>query len=233
MTEHRSKLDSPAIFCLEIFLISVACSLIGCDKPRPTAETTPNHDEAWWSYPEEIESIVPGEDSLYLVVDKGHQLPADYVPADLVTITPDIIETNKEIQVVSVLLEPLRKLNAKAQADGINLSVISGYRSYQYQEKTYQHWITYNKGDRDAADRVSARPGHSEHQLGTVVDFSTDEINHTIGDAFHRTKACAWLLENAPSFGFSLSYPKGKEHETRYSHEGWHWRFLGFRAVAL
>ena len=126
---------------------------------------------------------------------------------------------------MAVVLEPLRNSNAKAAADGVDLSVISGYRSFEYQEKTYRHWIDTNGGDRDAANRVSARPGHSEHQLGSAVDFSTAEINYGIGGRFHRTEACAWLLENAPNFGFRLSYPEGKERETRYSHEGWHWRY--------
>ena len=69
--------------------------------------------------------------------------------------------------------------------------------------------------------------GGSEHQLGTVVDFSTGEIADGIGPHFNRTKAAKWLAANARQFGFRMSYPKGKEAETGYMHEGWHWRYWG------
>lgn len=211
-----------------LMLLTASLLIVSCEKSDPIMEASPTTTlDKWWSYPESIETTIPGGEPLTLRVDKGHQLPADYVPPNLTVITPDIIPTNKEIQVMAELIEPLRELNAKAIADGVDLSVISGYRSYQYQEKTYLGWIKSNGNNRNAADKVSARPGHSEHQLGSTVDFSTAEINHGIGGRFHRTQACAWLLENAPDFGFRLSYPEGKERETRYSHEGWHWRYWG------
>ncbi|MGK0189042.1 MAG: D-alanyl-D-alanine carboxypeptidase [Verrucomicrobiales bacterium] len=214
-------------------LAAAVLLLVSCEKTTPTVKTPALSKDMWWSYPDTIEIVVPGNDPLTLRVDKGHQLPADYVPPRLTVIDASVIATNKEIQVMEDLIGPLRKLNAQAVIDGVDLSVISGYRSFDYQEKTYSGWINSNSGDRHAADKISARPGHSEHQLGSTIDFSTAEINHGIGGRFHRTRACAWLLANAPKFGFRLSYPEGKERETRYSHEGWHWRFWVDSASAL
>jgi len=186
--------------------------------------TSPSLDR-WWEYPETIVPTDVGGDPFHILVDKAHQLPPAFVPEDLAVITSDVIRTEKEIQVVRALLDPLRALARKARQDGVDLSVISGYRPYGRQEELYTSYVRARNGDRAATDQFSARPGHSEHQLGTVIDFSTSEIADGIGDHFHRTKASAWLLANAPAFDFRLSYPAGKERETHYMHEGWHWRY--------
>jgi zinc D-Ala-D-Ala carboxypeptidase len=80
---------------------------------------------------------------------------------------------------------------------------------------------------REAAERVSARPGTSQHQLGTVVDFGS------ISDAFALTPEGRWLRDRASDFGFSLSYPKGYEEETGYVWESWHYRYIGRPAARL
>jgi D-alanyl-D-alanine carboxypeptidase len=72
-----------------------------------------------------------------------------------------------------------------------------------------------------AADRESARPGHSQHQLGLVIDFGS------ITDAFARTPEGIWLSANASRFGWSLSYPEGYEDVTGYRWESWHYRYVG------
>jgi len=72
-----------------------------------------------------------------------------------------------------------------------------------------------------AADRESARPGHSQHQLGLVVDF------YPIDDSFSASPASAWLQKNAALFGWSLSFPEGYEDLTGYRWESWHYRYLG------
>ena len=105
-----------------------------------------------------------------------------------------------------------------ARIDGIELVYSSTYRSYEYQKTVYdRHVRTYG---REQADRESARPGMSQHQLGTTIDFGS------ITDAFGDTAAGKWLVSNARRFGFSLSYPEGGEELTGYRHEIWHYRYL-------
>jgi len=108
---------------------------------------------------------------------------------------------------------------AAAAAEGITLTVGSTYRSAAYQAEVYAREVaTYGQ---EAADRESAQPGKSQHQLGLAVDFAP------IDDAFAGTPASKWLLENAGRFGWSLSYPDGYEEITGYRWESWHYRYVG------
>ena len=183
----------------------------------------------WWRYPprDEIQLSDTEGDPLALIVDKKHRLPPDYVPQNLVVLEAGTSRTTREVRVVRERVDPLRQLAAAARRDGIDLAVLSGYRSFGRQRAVYASWVARQGGDQDATDRFSARPGHSEHQLGTAIDFTTKEIEDGIGPAFQRSRAAGWLKTHAPEFGFRLSYPKGREVETGYQHEGWHWRFWG------
>ena len=79
----------------------------------------------------------------------------------------------------------------------------------------------------ETADRESARPGASQHQLGTAIDFGS------ITDAFARTRAGKWLFAHAGEYGFSLSYPQGYEGITGYRYESWHYRYVTKAGVLL
>lgn len=112
-----------------------------------------------------------------------------------------------------------------AEIDGITLVFSSAYRSYDYQKAVYERNV--RQLGQEQADRESARPGTSQHQLGTTVDFGS------ITDAFAETPAGKWLLENAWRYGFSLSYPDGYESLTGYRHEIWHYRYISRAAARL
>jgi D-alanyl-D-alanine carboxypeptidase len=195
--------------------------------PSSTPTTPPPATGKWWSYPAEILAATKSGDDLTVLVNKKYKLPANYSPSGLVAASTSGIRTVGSISVRSVIISDLKELGTAAKAAGVNLSIISGYRSYSYQVSTYQYWVNYNKGSVDAADRVSARPGHSQHQLGTTIDFSSSEIGDKIGSAFHNTKAAKWLAENAWKYGFAIAYPAGKETVTGYSYESWHFRYIG------
>ena len=79
-----------------------------------------------------------------------------------------------------------------------------------------------------------ARPGHSEHHLGTAIDFaSPDDTRATWNyEDWATTPAGAWLRDNAWRFGFVMSYPKGEESTTCYQYEPWHYRYVGRDAAA-
>ena len=85
----------------------------------------------------------------------------------------------------------------------------------------------------EAALKTSARPGHSEHQLGTALDFrSADGPPAWELPDWQKTSEGAWLAENGPRFGFVMSYPAGQEAVTCYSYEPWHYRYVGRDAAA-
>ena len=114
---------------------------------------------------------------------------------------------------------------AAAKAAGAALLFSSSYRSFDYQKSVYEREVKmYGQA---AADRESARPGASQHQLGTAIDFGS------ITDAFAGTKAGRWLAAHAEEYGFSLSYPQGYEELTGYRWESWHYRFISRAAARM
>ena len=106
-----------------------------------------------------------------------------------------------------------------ALKDGVKLNIISGFRSYCYQEKIYNQYI--KEFGVEKTNTFSAKPGHSEHQTGLAIDICEDS------DKFINTKEDKWLQKNAYKFGFIIRYPKGKEQITGYKYEPWHLRYVG------
>ena len=166
-------------------------------------------------------------DSLLLSrVDKAKALPPDYEPGDLVSLTEyPFALSRRDLRLRRPAAEAARELDAAAKAAGLTLVFSSAYRSYSYQSEVYARQV--RELGQAGADRVSARPGHSQHQLGTVVDFGS------IDNSFAETKAGLWMAANAGRFGFSLSYPRGAEAVTGYDWESWHFRYIGKEAAAL
>lgn len=163
---------------------------------------------------------------LLVRVDKSKALPKGYEPADLVALDgTGLSVSRKGHRLRKPAYEALLAMSKAASAEGVTLLVSSTYRSYAYQETVFSRNVA-EMGEKEAS-RVSARPGASQHQLGTAIDFGS------ITDAFAETKASKWLVANARRFGFSLSYPKGMEAVTGYVWESWHYRYIGAPAAAL
>jgi hypothetical protein len=110
-------------------------------------------------------------------------------------------------RVAADVVEPLQALLAAARAAGFRLRIASAYRSYKEQARLFR---TIKERGR------AARPGHSEHQLGTTIDLRLPS-----------TKAIDWLAEHAFDQGFALSYPPGCQRVTGYRPEPWHVRYVG------
>ena len=159
-------------------------------------------------------------------VDKHMALPADYEPQDLVALDGTGLSLSRAgHRLRKPAFDALAAMSRAAEAEGLILLVSSTYRSYEYQRNLYARNVA-ELGEIEAS-RVSAAPGTSQHQLGTVIDFGS------ITDAFAETKAGRWLERNAGRFGFSLSFPKGMEALTGYVWESWHYRFIGETGVSL
>ena len=168
----------------------------------------------------DLQVCLSGDPYLRYLVDKQHGLPDRYEPDDLVELrggSYTILEWGMYLRRSAALA--LEELAAAAKADGVTLMASSAYRPYSHQERTYARNVR-EMGQKEA-NRVSARPGHSQHQLGLVVDFGS------ITDAFADTRAGRWILVNASRFGWSLSFPQGYENITGYKWESWHYRYVG------
>jgi LAS superfamily LD-carboxypeptidase LdcB len=168
-------------------------------------------------------------DLLTPIVNRDSGLPPDFEPADLET--PHLEFRNAyivSIRVRQIVLEPLYQLLEAANAQGLQIIAASGYRSYEEQAVAYESW---KKEFPDRADTISAKPGHSEHQLGTAIDFSASYMQEEYGQVFHtdfyKKPEGWWLYENSYKYGFTLSYPAWAEQVTGYQWEPWHFRYVG------
>lgn len=148
-------------------------------------------------------------------VDKDHRLASDCAPNDLVGVAGARLRAGAAAA--------FQEFAAAARAaKGFSFYINSGYRSYQEQVTTYNYWVSVS--GQAQADRSSARPGHSEHQLGTTADVGSNGCEL---ECLEGTPEAAWIAENAWKYGFIVSYPEGKEQITGYMPEPWHVRFVG------
>lgn len=119
----------------------------------------------------------------------------------------------------------------KALEDGIELTPVSGYRSYDLQVELFEDQIQLEI-DNNGLDKTKATvaaatevmiPGGSEHNAGLAMDICS------LSESFEDTDEAAWLRENAADFGFILRYPKDAKSRaiTKVIYEPWHYRFVG------
>lgn len=163
--------------------------------------------------------------SPFYLIDKKHFVSQNYVPKNLITLTKnDLFAINKNnLSLRPEAFEALKKMAEAAKKEGITLTVSSTYRSYEYQKNLFDYWVSVD--GLEEAERESARPGTSQHQLGLALDFAP------VDDAFDETPAGKWVYENAADYGWSLSFPQGYENVTGYRWECWHFRYIGKEAV--
>ncbi|MHB0977952.1 MAG: M15 family metallopeptidase [Minisyncoccota bacterium] len=149
-------------------------------------------------------------------------LNENYVPKGLVDIASNyLLKPTKSLQVLSKVNAYLQQLMEDSLSDGLELKVLSAYRSFGAQSTLKSSYkFTYGAG---TANQFSADQGYSEHQLGTTVDFTTPTIGEILS-GFSKTPEYKWLTDNAYKYGFVLSYPPNNAY---YTYEPWHWRFVG------
>jgi D-alanyl-D-alanine carboxypeptidase len=156
------------------------------------------------------------------LLDTKLRLPRSYEPWDLVSVRrADIAGSGK---VRAKMIDDLKALARAARKAGKPLAVRSAWRSYDYQRALFDSYVR-NHGY-DQAIRFSARPGHSEHQLGTTVDFTVGP-GVPLSTKFGNSPSGKWLARNGWKYGFIMSYPKGMKKWSCYSYEPWHWRYFG------
>lgn len=150
--------------------------------------------------------VTPHADITYidgiLIANKTFSLPTDYNPG-----------VDEEAN------SALNEMIAAAQQDGIALWVVSGFRSYDTQAAIYSNYVA--RDGVAAADRYSARAGHSEHQTGLAFDLNSLE------QYFGATPEGQWLAAHCWEYGFIIRYQEDKEEITGYMYEPWHVRYLG------
>lgn len=149
----------------------------------------------------------------------GHLPYQEASNSDLVTMYPGL-KVHKDV------LPFLKKMEAAALRDGVDLVFLSGFRSVNlqdqifYQNKSIRNQIAIQRA------KVSAPPGYSEHSTGYAIDIGDRNMRQTDFEVeFATTPAFLWLMKNAAKYHFVLSFPKGNHQKISY--EPWHWRFEG------
>lgn len=191
-----------------------------------TLPSTAEHPYAYAGFTPQITNV--NVDFTKILVNGKYSLPADYKP----TLSEAVPGSG---QYLDYRVAPYyQKMYNAAKADGIILTPISGYRSYQRQKNNFENRITsnMNKGyDRVEATKLAATvimiPGASEHNAGLAMDICS------LADSFENTKEFEWLDAHAAEYGFILRYPKdAKSREiTGVVYEPWHYRYVGVEAA--
>ncbi len=229
-------------------LFALGCSPVDTGSEEEATRIHPAFDltraelyEAVDTLPEEIRHNIEARPQFFLelmrrtlrlpeaylrLVDKTHALPKEYKPDELVSLAEYPFTLNRrDLRLSRACMPDLLAMVEAARADGVELVLSSAYRSYDYQKSLYERYV--RKHGKEEADRFSARPGTSQHQLGLALDFGSisKEIAHTAQGK--------WLEKHAWKYGFSLSYPEGKEELTGYMYEPWHFRYISRTGTRL
>lgn len=163
---------------------------------------------------------------LLVLVDKQHALDQDYVPPDLIDLDHrGLTVTRASMRIRTLVLPDLTAMTAAARLAGTDVTVSSTYRSFDRQAFLFDYNV--ERLGLEQASTLVARPGHSQHQLGTALDFGSIDLG------YGETREGQWMLANAWRFGFSLSYPPGLQELTGYQYEPWHFRYLGRAGAEL
>ena len=102
---------------------------------------------------------------------------------------------------------------------------VSGYRDIEKQDYLFKAQVR-RRGSEEAAAKLSAPPGHSEHHTGYTIDLTDGlYLNQDITYKFASSDAYKWLVAHAYKFGFELSFPENNSQGVSF--EPWHWRYIG------
>ena len=194
------------------------------EASETVSETTPAETE-----PEEDENI-DNPWAMFLVNSKN-PLPENY---DNMIETEVVFESWREYYLDVRAAEYIEKMLDAAKEDGIDLLVVSAYRTIEYQQQNFDKSVqdrmdrgmSYDEAYADTLNEV-ALPGESEHNAGLALDIMCEEYQSMDDDGFENTDAFKWLDQHAAEYGFILRYPKGKYDVTGIIYEPWHYRFVG------
>ena len=222
---------------LVLFLLLNLTGVVGGDggeeaAPTTTSETTtttipPPAGRAprpTWSCPTN-----PATEWATVLIDTARALPPGFGPGDLHNIADGGFPFTDGLAVRQLVVADLGALREAAAANGTPLSILAAYRSHEQQADLYERRVE-ELGDSEAGSRV-ARPGHSEHQLGTTIDVTT-EGDDDVDQSWGATPTGQWVATNAHEYGFLLSYPLDASERTCYDYEPWHLRYVGRELAA-
>lgn len=183
-------------------------------------------DEQQQSEEQEEQASAKAQDAWYLILVNGENTIDQ-------TFKPELAEVQNGYQMDKRVENIAKTMISDAKAQGIDLLVCSGFRSYESQERNFNNYSAnlqasgYGEAEAVAAtSKLIAYPGSSEHQTGLALDIVTPTYQN-LDDGYEQTDAAKWLYNHAAEYGFILRYPKDKVDITKISFEPWHYRYVG------
>ena len=243
--KQPKSLDLMTVFLFLTALLLLMVALLVMKHHKPVEQPTePSEGESQTIVtepqqtqpPTETESIIPETEPAkvdvqgIVLVNPWNPVPADW-ETELIALSSDY--GSDGCQVDRRCLNDLIGMLEACHAASSKAYVVSGYRSYEYQDRLFQRKVNsylsagYTQEDAEAAAAAEvARPGTSEHQLGLAVDIVDSSLKDLVVEQ-ENLPAQKWLMEHSWEYGFIFRYPKDKTEITGIVYEPWHYRYVG------
>lgn len=144
------------------------------------------------------------------LINFNNKLDKNYIPNNLIKIND--LYLNKDLY--NNYLNMIKNIN-----NNENIQIVSGYRSYEYQNKLFS-----NKAEDKLYSVMPA--GTSEHQSGLAIDISINILDYLLESDLDESNTYNWLLNNSYKYGFIIRYKKDKIKYTNVIYEPWHLRYV-------
>jgi D-alanyl-D-alanine carboxypeptidase len=136
---------------------------------------------------------------------------------ELTDVEPNVVGTMQRLAPETATA--WRKMKASAADDGVQLLIVSGFRSIRHQADIIRRKLAAGQSIA-AILAVNAAPGYSEHHTGRAIDIATPATRPLTAE-FEGSPAFIWLQANAGAFGFRMPYGRGNRFG--FDYEPWHW----------
>ncbi len=171
-------------------------------------------------------ALDPTDERLVLV---NANLPLDSEPSPELTVADDTTEERLEQEAA----EAYRKMAEAAQQDGIELTLVTGWKDETDRETAFdaqkQLYLEQGCSEEEAMEKASTiqpQANANEHATGYSADIlSADCAEKTT--RFAQSRAYEWLSAYAAEYGFILRWPEEHQAATGMVYEPWHWRYVG------
>lgn len=136
--------------------------------------------------------------------------------------------SSKESYLREEVYDAFKDMWKAAQADGIELTIVSATRNRTYQKGIWNRkWLSFGGAEEDRAGRIlqySSMPGTSRHHWGTDIDINN--LENSYFESGQGALEYAWLQKNAAKFGFYQPYTAFTSfRDSGYREEKWHWSY--------
>jgi zinc D-Ala-D-Ala carboxypeptidase len=141
--------------------------------------------------------------------------------------------------------DAFQQMRNEASKSGVNLRIVSATRTFSKQKELWEDkWMARTPVNTDTGEYLpkpltrfdnltkdqralrilefTAMPSASRHHWGTDLDFN--DVNPSYWATARGQREYAWLVQNAPKFGFCQVYSANRP--TGYKEEKWHWSYL-------